>query len=127
MERARSKARQKRSGYLHRFDIDAIDVAVIATPDQLLAIDEAMDKLKARLGSCVLVLASKDEGKVTLIAGVSNDLTARIKAGELVSFVAQQVGGKGGGKPDMAQAGGNDPAKLPAALASVASWVAGRL
>ena len=91
------------------------------------ALREAIDKLKDRLKSCALVLAASDGGKVTLIAGISSDLTARIKAGELVNFVARQVGGKGGGRPDMAQAGGNDPAKLPAALASVSGWVAERL
>ena len=91
------------------------------------ALREAIDKLKDKLKSCALVLASSEGGKVTLIAGVSSDLTARVKAGELVNFVAQQVGGKGGGRPDMAQAGGNDPSKLPAALAAVPSWVAERL
>ncbi len=91
------------------------------------ALREAMDKLKDKLQSCALVLASSDGGKVTLIAGVSSDLTTNVKAGELVNFVAQQVGGKGGGRPDMAQAGGNDPSKLPAALAAVPAWVAERL
>ncbi|MFO0254482.1 MAG: alanine--tRNA ligase [Betaproteobacteria bacterium] len=88
---------------------------------------EAMDQLKDKLKSAAIVLASSEGGKVTLIAGVTADLTAKVKAGELVNFVAQQVGGKGGGRPDMAQAGGSDPAKLPAALASVQSWVAERL
>ncbi len=87
----------------------------------------AMDKLKDKLRSCALVLGSVAGGKVTLIAGVSSDLTSRVKAGELVNFVAQQVGGKGGGRPDMAQAGGNDAAKLPAALAAVPAWVSERL
>ena len=91
------------------------------------ALREAMDKLKDRLKSCAVVLAAADGGKVMLIAGVSADLMGKIKAGDLVNFVAQQVGGKGGGRPDMAQAGGNDPAKLPAALASVPAWVAERL
>ena len=76
--------------------------------------------------SCALPSAIEG-GKVTLIAGVSADLTGRVKAGELVNFVAQQVGGKGGGRPDMAQAGGTDPSKLPQALKSVHDWVAGRL
>jgi alanyl-tRNA synthetase len=91
------------------------------------ALREAMDKLKDKLKSCAVVLAAIEGGKVTLIAGVSADLTNKVKAGELVNFVAQQVGGKGGGRPDMAQAGGNDPAKLPAALAAVSAWVAERL
>jgi len=73
------------------------------------------------------VLASASGGKVTLIAGVTPDLTGRIKAGELVNFVAQQVGGKGGGRPDMAQAGGTEPAKLPEALASVKGWAEQKL
>ena len=88
---------------------------------------EAMDKLKDKLKSAAIVLASGEGGKVTLIAGVTADLTAKVKAGELVNFVAQQVGGKGGGRPDMAQAGGTDPAKLPQALASVKDWVAEKL
>ncbi len=91
------------------------------------ALREAMDKLKDKLKSCVLVLASSNDGKVTLLAGVSSDLVAKVKAGELVNFVALQVGGKGGGRPDMAQAGGNDPSKLPTALASVPAWVTERL
>ena len=102
-------------------------VAAVIDGADAKALREAVDKLKDKLKSCALVLASNDGGKVTLIAGVSADLTARVKAGELVNFVARQVGGKGGGRPDMAQAGGNDPAKLPAALAAVPSWVAERL
>ena len=91
------------------------------------ALREAMDKLKDKLKSCVLLLAAADGGKVSLIAGVSADLTAKVKAGELVNFVAQQVGGKGGGRPDMAQAGGTDPSKLPETLASVKAWVEQKL
>ncbi|MBI4192823.1 MAG: alanine--tRNA ligase [Betaproteobacteria bacterium] len=91
------------------------------------ALREAVDKLKDKLKSCALVLASSDGDKVTLIAGVSSNLTARVKAGELVNFVAQQIGGKGGGRPDMAQAGGTDATKLPQALKSVAAWVEQRL
>ena len=91
------------------------------------ALREAMDKLKAKLKSCAVVLAAIDGGKVALIAGVSADLTAKVKAGELVNFVAQQVGGKGGGRPDMAQAGGTDPARLPQALESVRNWVEQKL
>jgi alanyl-tRNA synthetase len=91
------------------------------------ALRETMDKLKDKLKSAAIVLASTAEGKVTLIAGVTADLTAKVKAGELVNQVAQQVGGKGGGRPDMAQAGGTQPENLPAALASVAAWVEGKL
>jgi len=88
---------------------------------------ETMDKLKDKLKSAAIVLSSVAEGKVTLIAGVTPDLVAKVKAGELVNHVAQQVGGKGGGRPDMAQAGGTDPSGLPAALKSVAAWVEQRL
>jgi alanyl-tRNA synthetase len=88
---------------------------------------DTLDALKGRLPSAVIVLGADAEGKVSLIAGVTPNLTARIKAGELVNFVAQQVGGKGGGRPDMAQAGGTDPAGLPQALASVGAWVKERL
>ena len=88
---------------------------------------ETMDKLKDKLKSAAIVLSAVADGKVTLIAGVTPDLTAKVKAGELVNHVAQQVGGKGGGRPDMAQAGGTDPAGLPAALKSVAAWVEQRL
>jgi alanyl-tRNA synthetase len=91
------------------------------------ALRETMDKLKDKLKSAAIVLGSVADGKVTLIAGVTSDLTARVKAGELVNHVAQQVGGKGGGRPDMAQAGGTDAAALPAALQSVEGWVAQRL
>jgi alanyl-tRNA synthetase len=84
---------------------------------------EAMDKLKDKLKSAAIVLGAVEGDKVTLIAGVTADLTAKVKAGELVNFVAQQVGGKGGGRPDMAQAGGTDPSKLSGALDSVADWV----
>ncbi|YCI30093.1 alanine--tRNA ligase [Erwinia sp. PK3-005] len=86
-----------------------------------------VDELKNQLGSAVIVLATVAEGKVSLIAGVTKDLTDRVKAGELIGAVAQQVGGKGGGRPDMAQAGGTDAQALPAALASVESWVSAKL
>ncbi|EOK6494159.1 alanine--tRNA ligase [Escherichia coli] len=86
-----------------------------------------VDDLKNQLGSTIIVLATVAEGKVSLIAGVSKDVTDRVKAGELIGMVAQQVGGKGGGRPDMAQAGGTDAAALPAALASVKGWVSAKL
>ncbi|HBL7293529.1 TPA: alanine--tRNA ligase [Escherichia coli] len=86
-----------------------------------------VDDLKNQLGSTIIVLATVAEGKVSLIAGVSKDVTDRVKAGELIGMVAQQVGGKGGGRPDMAQAGGTDAAVLPAALASVKGWVSAKL
>ncbi|MEO6825620.1 MAG: alanine--tRNA ligase [Nitrosospira sp.] len=88
---------------------------------------ETLDKLKNKFKSCVVVLAAVEAEKVKLIAGVSADLTTRVKAGELINFVALQVGGKGGGRADMAQAGGTRPDNLPAALESVAGWVEQRL
>jgi alanyl-tRNA synthetase len=87
---------------------------------------ETMDKLKDKLKSAAIVLAAVDGGRVQLAAGVTADSVGRVKAGELVNFVAQQVGGKGGGKPDLAMAGGSEPSKLGPALASVAGWVAER-
>ena len=88
---------------------------------------ETMDKLKDKLKSAAIVLAAVNDGKVSLIAGVTSDATGKVKAGELVNFVAQQVGGKGGGRPDMAQAGGTDPSGLPKALAAVHGWVTERV
>ncbi|MBX3601987.1 MAG: alanine--tRNA ligase [Rubrivivax sp.] len=91
------------------------------------ALRETMDKLKDKLKSAAIVLAAVEGGKVQLAAGVTADRIAKVKAGELVNFVAQQVGGKGGGKPDLAMAGGSDAAALPQALASVQGWVAERV
>jgi alanyl-tRNA synthetase len=88
---------------------------------------DTMDQLKNKLGSAAVVLATVQGDKVSLIAGVTKDQTSRLKAGDLVNCVAQQVGGKGGGRPDMAQAGGNDPSGLDSALAGVADWVSQQL
>ncbi|MGB7481533.1 MAG: alanine--tRNA ligase [Burkholderiaceae bacterium] len=109
-------------------DINGIKVlaATLAGAD-LPTLRETMDKLKDKLKSAAIVLAAVHDGKVSLIAGVTKDATAKVKAGELVNFVAQQVGGKGGGRPDMAQAGGTDPGGLPSALEGVANWVRERL
>ena len=128
--RLRSKLASGQGG-----DLTAQAVEVKGTRVLAAAIDgadakslrEAMDQLKDKLKSAAIVLAASEGGKVTLIAGVTADLTAKVKAGELVNFVAQQVGGKGGGRPDMAQAGGTDPSKLPEALKSVAGWVGQKL
>ena len=98
--------------------LDGVDVKTLR---------ETMDKLRDKLKSAAIVLAASDGSKVSLIAGVTPDLVAKVKAGELVNFVAQQVGGKGGGRPDMAQAGGTEPAKVPAALTTVSKWVEERL
>jgi len=110
--------------------VDIGGVRVIAA--QLDGVDgrqlrDSVDQLKSRLDRGAIVLGAVADGKVQLVAGVTANTTARIKAGELVNFVAQQVGGKGGGRPDLAMAGGTDPAALPAALASVAAWARERL
>jgi len=88
---------------------------------------DTMDKLKDKLKTAAIVLAAVDGDKVQIAAGVTADSVGKVKAGELVNFVAQQVGGKGGGKPDMAMAGGTDASGLPKALASVQAWVAERV
>jgi len=98
--------------------LDGADAAVLR---------ETLDKLKDKLKTAAIVLASVSDGKVALIAGVTADATAKVKAGELVNFVAQQVGGKGGGRPDMAQAGGTQPEHLAKALSGVADWVKDKL
>jgi alanyl-tRNA synthetase len=122
------------SGRGHDLAADAVEIAglkVVATSVEgadAAALRNAVDQLKSRLGSAVIVLgAAGADGKVTLIAGVTADATSRVKAGDVVNFVAQQVGGRGGGRADMAQAGGTDGAGLPEALRSVAGWVKARV
>jgi alanyl-tRNA synthetase len=88
---------------------------------------DTMDQLKNKLKTSAIVLAASEGDKVSLIAGVTQDLINKVKAGELVNFVASQVGGKGGGRPDMAQAGGTNPSALPKALDSVREWVEQKL
>ena len=88
---------------------------------------DTVDQLKNKLGSSVVVLASVEDGKVSIVAGVSKDLVARVKAGDLVNMVATQVGGKGGGRPDMAMAGGTEPDALAQALGSVEAWLVTQL
>ena len=108
-------------------DVNGIKVlAALLEGADAKTLRDTMDKLKNKLKTAVVVLATIEGGKVQLAAGVTSDTTARLKAGELVNFVALQVGGKGGGKPDMAMAGGTEPGKLDAALASVRGWVAER-
>jgi alanyl-tRNA synthetase len=105
-------------------DVNGIKVlAVTLNGADVPALRETMDKLKDKLKTAAIVLAAINDGKVSLIAGVTPDAISKVKAGELVNFVAQQVGGKGGGRPDMAQAGGTDPSGLPKALDGVADWV----
>jgi alanyl-tRNA synthetase len=109
-------------------DINGVKVLAALLPGADAAIlRETLDKLKDKLKSAVILLASVTDGKVALIAGVTADQTARVKAGELVNMAAQKVGGKGGGRPDMAQAGGTQPEHLAAALASVTDWVRNKL
>nr|WP_315467810.1 alanine--tRNA ligase [uncultured Undibacterium sp.] len=109
-------------------DINGVKV-LVATLDgaDANALRDSVTRLKDQLKTAVVVLASVIDGKVSLTAGVSADCTAKVKAGDLVNFVAQQVGGKGGGRPDMAQAGGTNPEGLPAALAAVPAWLAAKL
>jgi alanyl-tRNA synthetase len=108
-------------------DVNGIKVlAATLEGADVATLRETMDKLKDKLKTAAIVLAAVNDGKVSLIAGVTADATSKVKAGELVNFVAQQVGGKGGGRPDMAQAGGTDPSGLAQALAGVAAWVGTR-
>ncbi|HJV81958.1 alanine--tRNA ligase [Noviherbaspirillum sp.] len=105
-------------------DINGIKVlAATLNGADVPVLRETMDKLKDKLKTAAIVLAAVKDGKVSLIAGVTQDATSKVKAGDLVNFVAQQVGGKGGGRPDMAQAGGTDPSGLPKALEGVSDWV----
>jgi alanyl-tRNA synthetase len=130
LSRLKSKAASAQGDDLAQQAVEVNGVKVLAVALEgadAKALRETLDKLKDKLKSAAVVLASTEGGKVSLIAGVTADLTAKVKAGELVNFVAQQVGGKGGGRADMAQAGGTDAAKLPAALASVQAWVQQRL
>jgi alanyl-tRNA synthetase len=102
-------------------------IAVVLDGADAAMLRDSLDRVKEKLGSGVALLATVADGKVSLIAGVTRDLTGKVKAGDLVNFVAQQVGGKGGGRPDMAQAGGTNPAALGEALKSVEGWLAERL
>lgn len=130
LERLKSKLAASQGDELVAQAVDVKGLKVLAA--QLDGADaktlrETMDKLKDKLKSAAIVLGAVQDGKVSLIAGVTADATGKVKAGELVNFVAQQVGGKGGGRPDMAQAGGTEPANLPKALAAVGEWVAAKV
>ena len=134
LEKELARARSKLAmGQGQDLALQAVDVkgakVLVATLDGADAktLRDTMDKLKDQLKSAAIVLGAVNDGKVALIAGVTADLTGKLKAGDLVNYVAQQVGGKGGGRPDMAQAGGTDPAGLPSALQSVRSWVEQRV
>jgi len=127
----KSKLASGQSQDLSSAAVDVAGIKVVATRvdgADAAALREAMDQLKSKLKSAAIVLASVQEGdKVVLIAGVTSDQVSRLKAGDLVNVVAQKVGGRGGGRPDMAQAGGNDPSGLDDALASVSTWVQSQL
>jgi alanyl-tRNA synthetase len=126
LERLKSKLAASQGDELVSQAVDVAGIKVLAAKldgADAKTLRETMDKLKDKLQTAAIVLGSVSDGKVALIAGVTADATAKVKAGELVNFVAQQVGGKGGGRPDMAQAGGTEPEKLPQALAGVAAWV----
>src|SRR5512139_3788839 len=130
LDRLKSKLAASQGDELVQQAADVNGVRVLAA--QLDGVDakalrETADKLRDKLKSCALVLGTVADGKVSLIAAVTPDVTARIRAGELVNFVATQVGGKGGGKPDLAMAGGSEPERLPTALATVRDWVQNKL
>jgi len=130
LDRLKSKLASSQGDELVQQATDVNGVRVLAAKldgVDAKALRETADKLRDKLKSCALVLGTVADGKVSLIAAVTPDVTGKIKAGELVNFVATQVGGKGGGKPDMAMAGGSAPEHLPAALASVQAWVQGKL
>ena len=130
VERLKSRLAANAGGDLVEQAVDVGGVRVLAAALEgadAKSLRETADQLRNKLKSCALVLGTVTDGRVNLVAAVTADVIDRIKAGDLVNFVATQVGGKGGGKPDMAMAGGNLPAQLPAALASVAPWVGERL
>jgi alanyl-tRNA synthetase len=130
LEQLKSKMASQAGGDLasQAIDIDGIKVlAAMLEGADVKTLRDTVDQLKNKLSQAIVVLASSAEGKVSIIAGVSKAETAKIRAGDVVNMVAQQCGGKGGGRPDMAQAGGNQPENLPEALNSVAEWVKGQL
>lgn len=130
LDRMKSKLASSAGGELTSqvVEIDGIKVLAVRLDDiDPKAMRDMVDQLKNKLGSAAIVLANVKDGKISLIAGVSKEQTSRLKAGDLVNSVALKVGGKGGGRPDMAQAGGDDVSKLDAALAAVPAWVAQQL
>ena len=130
LERIKAKAASSAGSDLASAAVDVEGIRVLAAevPDaDAKTLRELVDQLKQKLGSAVIVLAAVKDGKVSLVAGVTPEHTGRLKAGELIAQVAAQVGGKGGGRPDLAQAGGTDPSGLPDALGGVVPWVRTRL
>jgi len=129
LEKANSKLAASQGDELASQAIEVNGIQVLAARldgADAQVLRETMDALKGKLKTAAIVLASVQGDKVSLIAGVTADTIARVKAGDLVNFVALQVGGKGGGKPEMAMAGGTNAAALPAALAGVKDWVASK-
>jgi len=129
VEKLKSQSAVQASADLHEQAITVNDVKVLAVvlEQEPKTLRETADRLKDKLGQCVLLLATVNGDKVNLVAAVSKDLTDRLSAGELVNLAAQKVGGKGGGRPDMAMAGGKDPSGIEAALELPAQWVAEKL
>ena len=130
LEQLRMKVATQAGGDLLDHAIDVCGVRLLSTTLEGAdpkTLRDTLDRIKQRLGTGVIVLATVRDDKVNLIAGVTDDFTAQVKAGDLIGFVASQVGGKGGGRADMAQAGGTNPASLPAALASVQQWLTEQL
>ena len=130
LETIKSKAASQAGGDLATQAREVKGIKVLAASldgANVKTLRETVDQLKNKLGEAAVVLASNDKGKVTIIAGVTKGLTDRIRAGDLANLVAEQCGGRGGGRPDMAQAGGNQPENLPGALVSVTDWVANQL
>ena len=125
VEKLRNASAQQASGQLHEQAIDVGDIKVLAVRLDMepKALREAADRLKDKLGKAVVLLAAVDGEKVSLVAGVSKEISGRLKAGDLVNLAAQQVGGKGGGRPDMAMAGGKEPDNVEKALAVALPWV----
>jgi alanyl-tRNA synthetase len=126
LQRLKAKLASSQGSDLSSQAVDINGIKVLAANVEGIEVKQlrdTLDQLKNKLGTAAIVLATVKDDKVSLVAGVTKDATDRIKAGELVNHVAKQVGGKGGGRPDMAQAGGNDPSQLDAALQSVADWV----
>ena len=130
LDKLKSKVAGQTGGDLATQAVDIKGVKVLATTldgTNAKTLRQTVDQLKDKLGHAAIVLASHEQGKITIIAGVTKAQTSQINAGDLVNLVARQCGGRGGGRPDMAQAGGNQPENLPTALASVATWIENRL
>jgi alanyl-tRNA synthetase len=126
LERVMARLASSQGGELAEGAVEVGGIRVLAAKldrADAKALRETVDQLKSKLGTAAIVLGAVEDGKVRLVAGVTADATGRVAAGALVNFVAQQVGGKGGGRPDLAQAGGTDPARLDAALKAVPEWV----